>query len=155
MGCEKLEKTKADIHVFLTGVLEHLEEEASIEIEGDSEDELYVNLTGSLFILSEDRSLLAALEHLLRATLRRTSGRECDVVLDVNGATRRRRADLVRFALDAAESARREHKRVRLNPMPAGDRRMVHIALANFPGVRTFSTGGGEERRVVIEPDGA
>ncbi|UCF10089.1 MAG: hypothetical protein JSW65_08535 [Candidatus Bipolaricaulota bacterium] len=155
MTSEKLETVKAEIETFLRGVLDILEEEAELEIEGDLDDELYVNLTGSLFILSEDRTILAALEHLLRVALRRCVGRECDVILDVNGATKRRRADLVRLALNAAESARREHKRVRLDPMPAGDRRMVHVALATFPGVKTFSTGNGEERRVVIEPDGA
>jgi len=75
--------------------------------------------------------------------------------MDINGAVKRRRADLIRFALTTAESVRRERKRIRLNPMPAHERRTIHITLANFPGVKTYSVGQGERRRVVIEPDGA
>jgi len=153
MTSEKLETIRAEIDEFLRGVLGILEEEAAFEIDIDVEEGIYVNLTGSLYILTEDRALLSALEHLLRVSLRLRVGQECDVVLDVHGAAKRRRADLVRFALNAAESARGEHKRIRLNPMPSGDRRMVHIALANFPGVRTYSTGKGEGRCVVIEPE--
>jgi len=153
MTSEKLETIRAEIDEFLRGVLGILEEEAAFEIDIDVEEGIYVNLTGSLYILTEDRALLSALEHLLRVSLRLRVGQECDVVLDVHGAAKRRRADLVRFALNAAESARGEHKRIRLNPMPSGDRRMVHIALANFPGVRTYSTGKGDGRCVVIEPE--
>ena len=37
--------------------------------------------------------------------------------------------------------------------MPSHERRTIHLALANFPGIKTFSVGQGEGRRVVIEPD--
>jgi spoIIIJ-associated protein len=36
--------------------------------------------------------------------------------------------------------------------MPAFERRVVHIALADHPDVTTESTGFGEERKVVIIP---
>jgi spoIIIJ-associated protein len=153
MTSQTPETIRTEVESFLRGVLEILEEEVAFDIDIDAEGEIYVNLTGSLYILSEDRSILSALEQLLRVALRTRVGKECDVILDAHGAARRRRADLVRFALDAADSARQEHRRIRLSPMPSGDRRMIHIALANFPGVRTYSTGKGDERRVVIEPE--
>jgi len=71
----------------------------------------------------------------------------------LNGAVKKRRAELIKFALGAAESVRKEHKRIRLNPMPARERRTIHITLTNFPGVKTYSVGDGDERRVVIEPE--
>ena len=40
-----------------------------------------------------------------------------------------------------------------MNPMPAHERRTIHVTLANFAGVKTFSMGEGDGRRVVIEPD--
>jgi len=150
-----MESVKAEIRQYLQELLSIMEEEATFEVEGDSYEDLYVNLTGSLFSLPEERPILTALEHLLRAYLRRKTGRDCEVILDVNGAMKRRRAELMRFALNAAESALREHKRIRLNAMPAHERRTIHLTLANFPGIKTYSIGDGEERRVVIEPDGA
>ena len=150
-----METVKADIRNYLQEFLAILEEEATFEIEGDSCEDIYINLTGSLYSLPEERPVLTALQHLLHVYLRRKTGKDCEIILDINGAVKRRRAELIRFALTAAESVRREHKRIRLNSMPAHERRTIHITLANFPGVKTYSTGQGEGRRVVIEPDGA
>jgi spoIIIJ-associated protein len=150
-----MENVKQEISLYLRDLLTLLEEEATFEVEGDAPEEIYVNLTGSLFSLPEERPILSALEHLVRVYLRRKTGKEYEVILDVNGALKRRRAELIRFALSTAESVLRERKRVRLNPMPAHERRTIHVTLANFPGVKTYSVGEGEERRVVIEPEGA
>ncbi len=56
------------------------------------------------------------------------------------------------MALQIAEEVMRERKRVRLNPMEPYERRAVHEALQDMPGVRTYSEGSAEERRVIIEP---
>ncbi|RLE39244.1 hypothetical protein DRJ12_00630, partial [Candidatus Acetothermia bacterium] len=63
-----METIKAEIRAYLSELLAIMEEEASFEIEGDSCEELYVNLTGSLFTLPEERPILSALQHLLRLT---------------------------------------------------------------------------------------
>ena len=148
-----METAKREIESYLQTLLGILEEEATFEIEEESADDLYVNLTGSLFSLPEERSILAALQQLMRLFLRRKTGADYDIIIDVNGAIKRRRGELIRFALSAAESALEEHKRIRLNPMPPHERRTVHLSLANFPGVKTYSVGQGDGRRVVIEPD--
>lgn len=151
-----IEKISKEVEAFLRGVLEILEEdEITFAVEGDPMEELYVNLTGNLFSLPEERPILNALEHLVQIAVHRKTGIDCAVVLDVNGAVKKRRAELIKFALGAAESVRREHKRIRLNPMPSRERRTIHITLANFPGVKTYSVGEGDERRVVIEPEDA
>jgi len=144
---------QAEIKGYLTDLLAILEEEASFEIEGDPDDEIYIDLTGNLFSLPDERPILAGLEHLLRVTIHHKMGKDCAIVIDVNGTVKRRRAELIRFALSTAESVRQEHKRVRLNPMPSRERRTIHITLANFPGIKTYSIGQSDVRRVVIEPD--
>ncbi len=152
-------ETKAlqrEVEAYLRDLLTVLEEDATFEVEPSSAPEgLYVNLEGSLFSLPEDRSVLTALELLLRGALRRKTGQEIEIVLDVNGTVKRRRAELIRFALTKAEEVRRDRKRIRLNAMPAHERRTIHVTLANVPGVRTYSVGEGDERRVLIEPDDA
>ena len=147
-----METLKHEVDAYLRKTLELLDEEATFEIEGDGSEGLYVNFVGSMFSLPEERPILSSLEHLLRGALRRKSGKEVEIVLDANGAVRRRRAELIRFALSKAEEVVLERKRVRLNAMPAHERRTIHVTLANFPGVRTYSTGDGDNRRVMIEP---
>jgi len=148
-----MEPPSSVVDALLRELMHLLEEEVTVVVEEDAEDGVYVNLEGSLFVLPEDRTALMALEHLMRGAVRRRVGREIDIVIDVNGAIKRRRAELIRSALSKAEEARREHKRVRLHPMPAHERRTIHVALANFPGVRTVSTGEGDARQVTIEPE--
>jgi len=150
-----MQELKKAVEVYLERLLEILEEDVTFEIEEESPDGLYVNLVGSMFSLPEERSNLTALEHLLRGAVRRKTGQDIDVILDANGAVKRRRGELIRFALSTAESVVREHKRVRLNAMPAHERRTIHVTLSDYPGVKTFSVGDGENRRVVIEPDDA
>jgi len=142
-----------EIEAYLKELIAILEEDVAFEIEEEPPDGLYVNIVGSTFTLPEERPVLSALEHLLRGAIRRRTGEDAEIVLDINGAVKRRRAELIRFALNTAEAVVREHKRVRLNAMPAHERRTIHVTLANYPGVRTHSVGEGENRRVVIEPD--
>ena len=149
-----MQELKAEVEAYLERLLEILEEDITFEIDEEA-DGLYVNLVGSMFSLPEERPTLAALEHLLRGAMRRKTGQDVEVILDANGSVKRRRAELIRFALSTAESVARDHKRVRLNALPSHERRTIHVTLANFPGVRTHSVGDGEGRRVVIEPDDA
>jgi len=149
----EMQELKRAVEAYLERLLEILEEDVTFEIEEDTPDGLYVNLVGSMFSLPEERSHLAALEHLLRGAVRRKIGQDVDIILDANGAVKRRRAELIRFALSTAESVVRDHKRVRMNAMPSHERRTIHVTLADFPGVKTYSVGDGESRRVVIEPD--
>jgi len=147
-----MESLKAEVEAYLEPLLEILEEDLTFEIDED-EDGLYVNLVGTAFSMPEERPILTALEHLVRAALRRKTGKDVELILDANGSVKRRRGELIRFALSTAESVVRDHKRVRMNVMPAHERRTIHVTLANFPGVKTYSVGERDSRRVVIEPD--
>ena len=52
----------------------------------------------------------------------------------------------------AAERVESSRQPFRLNPMSSRERRIVHLALKDMPGIRTESIGMGEERQVVIHP---
>ncbi|MBE0635857.1 hypothetical protein IH601_07670 [Candidatus Bipolaricaulota bacterium] len=148
-----METQLREVEALLRELLSILEEDVAFVVETDSQDGIYVNLEGSLFALPEERSALAALEHLVRGAVRRKTGKELEIIIDVNGAVKRRRAELIRSALGKAEEVRRERKSMRLSPMPAHERRTIHVTLANFPGVKTYSTGEGDGRHVMIEPE--
>jgi spoIIIJ-associated protein len=147
------DQARQEAEAFLRAVFDLLEEDVLFEIESEGHDGLYVNLVGNVLTLPEERPVLAALEHLLRGAVHRKTGADLEIILDANGSVKRRRAELIGLALSKAEDVVRERKRVQLAAMPAHERRMVHETLANYPGVRTYSVGTGDGRRVVMEPD--
>jgi spoIIIJ-associated protein len=89
-------------------------------------------------------------------------GRDKEILLERNGevlkafehlAFRALRFEELRMtARVAAERVQSSHQPFRLNPMSSRERRIVHLALKEMPGVRTESIGMGEERQVVIHP---
>ena len=95
---------------------------------------------------------LSAIQFLLGLMTSRRAGRRVRVVVDVEGY-RERRAKLLRdLAARAAERAQRYRQPIFLDPMLPGERRIVHMTLADHPGVSTHSLGEGDSRRVVISP---
>ncbi len=73
-------------------------------------------------------------------------------VVDTENYLARRKDTLKQMALDFAERARKTGKKVKLSPMPAHERRIVHMTLQRDHSVETFSVGKGESRCVVIAP---
>ncbi|MGC9529085.1 MAG: R3H domain-containing nucleic acid-binding protein [Candidatus Bipolaricaulaceae bacterium] len=141
-------------HSFFQGLLDALGERGRVEISPER-DGLYVNLVGNFRRISEqDAQLRGDLGRIARLHLRARLRRAVPVVVDFNGRRAAHRKSLVEQALTMAERAVAEHRKVRLAPMTAEDRLVVHLALAEFPGVHTYSVGKGSQRRVVIEPEG-
>jgi spoIIIJ-associated protein len=79
----------------------------------------------------------------------RTWGR---VMIDVEGYRTRRKANLVNLAHRMADQVMATRQPITLEPMPAYERRLVHIALLDHPYIRSESFGEGEERKVTIFP---
>lgn len=74
------------------------------------------------------------------------------VVIDVEEYKQRRYEALRSLAWRMAEQVKTRKSPFTLEPMPAYERRIIHLALAEHPDVSTESTGEGEVRRVVIMP---
>jgi spoIIIJ-associated protein len=70
--------------------------------------------------------------------------------VDVEGYRRRREKQLNSLAHRMADQVRRTRRPVTLEPMPANERRIIHIALAEDRQVQTSSVGEGDARKVSI-----
>jgi spoIIIJ-associated protein len=77
------------------------------------------------------------------------------VVVDVEGEAARRASLLERVAERAAARARESGRPVALEAMNSKDRRTVHVALRETPGVATMSVGEGRYKQVVVVPESA
>jgi spoIIIJ-associated protein len=97
---------------------------------------------------------LEALQVLCDAAATRVSGSRERLVVDVGGYRERREHRLREVARQAAERARRLGRQVALEPMPAAERRVVHLAVREVPGVTSESVGEEPHRRVIVAPRG-
>jgi len=95
---------------------------------------------------------LSALQHLVNLMLSRRTGQWTRVLVDVEDYRGRRERQLVDLATRAGERVAETGKMLQLEPMPALERRWIHIALRDNAGVATQSIGEEPNRRVVILP---
>lgn len=116
--------------------------------------EVFADLSGRdrELLLERGAELLYAIEHLALRALRLEPPWQDKVLLDSGGFRALRIEELKMTARVAAERVQTYRQPFKLNPMTARERRIVHLALQEFPGVRTESIGIGEQRQVVIHP---
>lgn len=103
-------------------------------------------------LLERGAEVLRALEHLALKVLRLEPAHYDKIHLDCGGYRALRLEELRMTARVAAERVQVSKQPFRLNPMAPRERRIVHLALKDMPGVRTESIGTGAERQVVIYP---
>jgi len=95
---------------------------------------------------------LSALQHLVNLLLSRRMGEWTRVLVDVEDYRDRRERQLRDLAMRATEHVVETGKMLQLEPMPALERRWIHLALRERPGVTTQSIGEEPNRRVVVLP---
>jgi spoIIIJ-associated protein len=93
---------------------------------------------------------LSALQHIVNLMLSREMGEWTRVLVDVEGYRSRREQQLREIADRAAGRVVETGKMLQLEPMPALERRWIHLALRNHPAVGTQSIGEEPNRRVVV-----
>lgn len=110
-------------------------------------------------LIGKHGQTLQSFQYLLNLTLNNrvheTDGDERDalrVIVDAGGYRLRRAQSLEQAARNAANRAKRDRRSIRLDPMPAHERRLVHIALRSDSEISTGSEGREPHRYVVVSP---
>jgi spoIIIJ-associated protein len=123
------------------------------EYEGD-EREIILDIVGgdvAVLIGRHGRSL-EALQVLVSAITNKSLGFRYPVIVDVEGYRHRRRQKLEEMAGRTADRVARQGTPIRLRPMNAYERRIIHVALRNDQRVSTASEGEDPFRAVVVMP---
>ncbi len=107
---------------------------------------------GGRFLIGKNGQNLQALECLVRAFCARKAQDVIGVTVDINDYRRLKAQQALDAARHTVARVRSSQKAEALAPMNAYERRIVHMELANFAGIKTESEGEGEARRVVIKP---
>jgi spoIIIJ-associated protein len=113
--------------------------------EGDEKEAL-----GALIGRKGER--LSALQHLVNLLLSKRVGEWTRILVDVEDYRGRRERQLRDLANRAAERVVETGKMLQLEPMPALERRWIHLALRDHERVGTQSIGEEPNRRVVVLP---
>jgi spoIIIJ-associated protein len=116
--------------------------------EGDEKEAL-----GALIGRKGER--LSALQHLVNLLLSKRVGEWTRILVDVEDYRGRRERQLRDLANRAAERVVETGKMLQLEPMPALERRWIHLALRDHERVATQSIGEEPNRRVVVLPRAA
>lgn len=146
------EKIYCIIKDYLEGLCRIMGEKATVEFEDGNSNNINVNLKGIQSFSGQETKVLKSLGYILELYVKRECKENARIFVDVNSYKAKRREKLTKLALKVARKVTEENKRIRLNPMKAYERKAIHVALADFSGVRTKSVGEGDERRVIIEP---
>ena len=118
------------------------------------EDRLEVDLSGEDvdWCFADDGEFVMAVEHLLPRLIRSLCGEAMAVRVDCDNFHEIREERLRSLAQRMAEDVRRRGRPRILEPMNPADRRIIHVTLADDPGVVTESEGDGYFKRVTIRP---
>jgi len=95
---------------------------------------------------------LAALQYVTNLVVSRRVKARVGVLVDVEGYRQRRYESLQSLAQRSADRVKATGRPITLEPMPAAERRIVHLELHDHADVTTESVGQGDERKVSIVP---
>ncbi|MCD5412557.1 MAG: protein jag [Dehalococcoidia bacterium] len=137
-------------------LLSLMEVDATVQVSGGEDDQSPLSIdvsNGDLGVLIGRRGqTLASLQYLVNIILGRKLKSGVRVIVDVAGYRKRRDEELQNMTLRVAELVKSTRRSITLEPMPAMERRVVHLALRDDPDLATQSVGFGDSRKVVVYP---
>ena len=136
-----------DLMGFDVTVTVEASETSRLNVTGDGDER---EALGALIGRKGER--LSALQHLVNLMLSKEMGGWTRVLVDVEDYRGRRERQLREIAERASRRVIETGKMLQLEPMPALERRWVHLALRNHPDVATQSIGEEPNRRIVVLP---
>ncbi len=105
-------------------------------------------------LIGEKGEVLLAIQHLLKIILKRKTITQTQFYLDIdiNDYKKKKINYLKEIAKSFAQEVILTRKEKILPPMPAYERRIIHLELADNPNITTESIGQEPERRIIIKP---
>lgn len=148
-----VDEQRETLEAFVTGVAMAFDPSAKVELveEGTT---LQAQVTGAELgrLVGAKASTLQSLEELARTAMHRAAAgrRYHRIQVDVDNYRGRRREALAKFATDLASTVADSGESKAMEPMGAADRKLIHDAVAEVPGVETVSEGRDPRRYIVI-----
>ena len=137
----------------LTRLLSVLDPDASVSAQTNGATiELEIQAQEVGILIGRRGQTLEALQYLTTRIVSHQQGRPVRITIDAGAYRKRRRQALEDMARRMAQKAKDSGKPVTLGPLPAPERRIIHLTLKDDKKVATASRGRGEMKRIVISP---
>jgi spoIIIJ-associated protein len=140
-------------------LLEHMDIKAEIHAEyGDPDDRdeipVLINIEGNdlSFLIGRHSETINALQYIASLIINKKLNRWIPLQLDVQNYRLRRERELRKLARRIGDQVATSGRKQFLEPMPANERRIIHMELRENPAVETESTGEEPYRKVIISP---
>ncbi len=111
-----------------------------------------ISTPDSRFLIGRDGEALKSFNHLVKKMAEKEHGEEAlrNLQIDVNGYQKQHMDSIRATAHMLAERARYFKSSIEAEPMPAFERRVMHMFLEQMKDIKTESKGEGRDRKVVI-----
>lgn len=150
---EEQKKVAEEAKTFLAGVFAGMHLAVTMECRM-TEERIMINLVGNGLgiLIGKHGQTLDALQYLTNLAAGKSFRHHYFILLDVENYRERRQDTLEALARRLAGKVKRTGEEIRLEPMAAGERRIIHLALQDDHAVSTDSEGEAPYRYVVIRP---
>ena len=148
---EEQEIAEKNVKEFLENFINELPKDTIYEVKKDSSG-LYIEINGTElgFLIGYRGETLYALQNILSAIANKNIQNKVRVILDIQGYKAKRVKTLEELAEKVAKTVMRTKKPIKLEPMQAYERKIIHSKLQKNERIDTTSIGEEPYRRIVI-----
>ncbi|GLY08795.1 RNA-binding cell elongation regulator Jag/EloR [Bacillus badius] len=138
---------------YILSIAAHLGVHPDIQVKRQGK-KVFFSLSGEkiALLIGKRGQTLNALQQLTQLVINRHSNDFIQFQLDAGDYRKKREETLTALAKRMAEKVETAGKTIRLEPLPAAERKIIHAALAGNRRIDTFSEGTEPKRYVVIAP---
>lgn len=150
MNKEQLKEIKQTVEEFFKKTT--FEVEVEVLPDEDKTIPIKIKATEPQVLIGEGGQTLSEIQHLLKSILKKKIQEEFYINIDINDYREKKEDYLREMVRSAADEVILTGRAKELAPMPAYERRIVHMELSTREGVEAESVGEEPERRIVIKP---
>ena len=148
---DEQEKAKENLQLFLEEFIKNLPETTEYNIKkGENYINVSLNGTDLGYLIGYRGETLYALQSILSAIAGKEIQNKVRVILDIQGYKEKREKTLEELKEKVAKTVVRTKKSVKLEPMKAYERKIIHSKLQQHPRVETTSVGEEPYRRIIV-----
>ncbi|WP_278461974.1 RNA-binding cell elongation regulator Jag/EloR [Thomasclavelia spiroformis] len=147
--------TIAMVQDYIEGYVRRFISEMGFEVETVSylqDGRIYcnINTSNNSILIGKAGVILRAINFIVKNAVSTTYKKRIELSIDINGYKEERYKKVASMARKLGKQVLRTKADIKLDPMPADERKVMHQELAKLDHVKTQSYGEGKNRHMVI-----